>query len=797
MSRDPIDLYERLPEIYRVRDAERGRPLRALLDVISEQAEIVRGDIEGLYDDFFIETCSDWVVPYIGDLIGTTPLNDVAQTRRVDVARTIRYRRRKGTLALLEELAGDVTGWGVRAVDLFRLLQWSQNLDHLRRSPSNPPGPESDPRSDRRVTTVNLRNVDALDRIDDPFDEVAHTADVRPVESETGGRRSAGWPALGRVGFFLWRLGSYPMAGVEARKSPECPGAYFFDPLGRDAPLFVNPDPDAEQAMPVFASRSPDVEQSGRATERGVPRRIRDLALALDTGEYAGDDPEKESAGALGSTEAPYHDRLDPDGVCLDGSRSLMIEGVDASEVVVADLEEWGVPPEVWERAEDPGSDAVPRVAVDPELGRIRYRPEHGPRGEGDDNAAPPPRVTHHYGFSADLGGGPYDRRETVVGPGGDGDGVLHVDVAADPAAREDREEEGDAAKVEAGIADALERWSPPSGGTLVVTVHDNSTYRFDDPLEVELDGGGCVVLQAANRRRPHLRLEEPASDPWALRLRGGGGTTAPGGAFVLSGLRIEGGVAVEEAGAIGSVTLLHTTLVPGQSVEPNGSPCWPGRPSLRVSDADGAGPSVRVERSIVGPVELPETLPRVAVRDSVVDHPGPGPAEAIGGGPAGEQGPPARIERSTVLGDCVVRELTLGSESLFVGRVRAERRQTGCLRFSYVGDAVRTPERYRCQPDLARAWQDGDVPAGAAGVPDRFAPPRAMRPLFTSRRYGDPGYARLDRSTPAAIRTGAEDGSEMGAFSHLKQPQREENLRRRLKEYLPVGLDAGLIFVT
>jgi hypothetical protein len=36
-----------------------------------------------------------------------------------------------------------------------------------------------------------------------------------------------------------------------------------------------------------------------------------------------------------------------------------------------------------------------------------------------------------------------------------------------------------------------------------------------------------------------------------------------------------------------------------------------------------------------------------------------------------------------------------------------------------------------------------------------------------------------------------------MGAFSSLKQPQREANLRIRLEEYLPFGLEAGLIYVT
>jgi len=69
--------------------------------------------------------------------------------------------------------------------------------------------------------------------------------------------------------------------------------------------------------------------------------------------------------------------------------------------------------------------------------------------------------------------------------------------------------------------------------------------------------------------------------------------------------------------------------------------------------------------------------------------------------------------------------------------------------------------------------------------------------PGFTTGRYGLPAYAQLRLASPAEIRTGAEDGSEMGAFCHVKQPQRESNLRLRLDEYLPFGLEAGILFAT
>jgi hypothetical protein len=43
-------------------------------------------------------------------------------------------------------------------------------------------------------------------------------------------------------------------------------------------------------------------------------------------------------------------------------------------------------------------------------------------------------------------------------------------------------------------------------------------------------------------------------------------------------------------------------------------------------------------------------------------------------------------------------------------------------------------------------------------------------------------------------ILRGADDESEMGAFHDLFQPQRAANLLARLEEYIPAGMDVGLI---
>ena len=128
-------------------------------------------------------------------------------------------------------------------------------------------------------------------------------------------------------------------------------------------------------------------------------------------------------------------------------------------------------------------------------------------------------------------------------------------------------------------------------------------------------------------------------------------------------------------------------------------------------------------------------------------------------------------------------------SNVIFQEATRAERRQAGCVRFSYIALRSRTPRRYRCQPDLA-----------LEGITDAALEPivkNRLRPSYTSIHYGDPDYAQLALECACEIKIGAENGAEMGAFNLLLQPQREANLRIRLDEYLPFGLEPGLIYLT
>src|SRR5215469_996097 len=250
---NPDVLYNLLPAVYRVADADRGYPLRALMRLIGNQAETVRTDIQQLWDNFFIETAKSWAIPYIGNLVSNRTLHDIdlapdATTAeslftdlagpdlrpistirsRADVAKTIYYRRRKGTTAMLEQLARDVTGWGAHVVEFFEILTWNQNLNHVRLQSTG---------------CVDLRNATTCAEVETAFDSSSHVVDVRAIE------QSEGWHNVPNLGFFLYRLESFPLEHARARAIGRDPWRLTFSPLGNSSPLFGHPWPSVGPGM--------------------------------------------------------------------------------------------------------------------------------------------------------------------------------------------------------------------------------------------------------------------------------------------------------------------------------------------------------------------------------------------------------------------------------------------------------------------------------------------------------------------------------------------------------------------
>src|SRR5690606_4102152 len=167
MSLDAARLYALLPAIHRIRDAAHGEPLRDLVALFARELEALEEDIEQLYDDQFIETCDDWVAPYIGDLIGYRPLHGASAavaSPRAEVANTIAYRRRKGTALMLEQLARDLTDWPAHVSEFFEQIASTQYMKHLR---------------PHALATADLRSQSAMRSCGSAFNTVAHTVEVR------------------------------------------------------------------------------------------------------------------------------------------------------------------------------------------------------------------------------------------------------------------------------------------------------------------------------------------------------------------------------------------------------------------------------------------------------------------------------------------------------------------------------------------------------------------------------------------------------------------------------------------
>ena len=832
MSPYPDRLYELLPAVYRQRDEEQGKPLRALLRVIAEQVDVVEEDIDQLYENWFIETCQDWVVPYIGDLIAYRPvyeadeLGDVSTPRglqrnkvlvpRREVANTIHYRRRKGTLALLELLATDVAGWPARAVEFYELLGLAQSINHLRAT---------------RGRTVDVREGVALDRLDGPFDELAHTVDVRRITSH----RTRGRYNIPTVGLFVWRLRSYPVTQTPAYYREDAGvHCYTFSVLGNDTPLYTRPEP---EPSPTHI-----------AEESNLPVPIKRRAFEARKTDYYG--PGK-------SLEILEEDSRKP---------------VSPERIVAADLTDWLYRPRRGQ------------VAVDPELGRIAFNPRQVPSRVW---------VSYHYGFSADIGGGEYDRslsqppdhllldEDDLKDPAAL---VRKLQNPQDPLSRHLRdqfsedgqqmlEEQRDSGAlsgehqkalvaelnrllegenlydeqrfaqvtlaedthrvVDQGlqgrdlirlnrllleqaypeevaksfalyrvgrrqahrlINGALERWKDEKPRHAAVEIADSGVYV--EQINISLAKNQTLQLRADNRKRPVIRLLDWHTDlPDALSVKG-----ASGSRFTLDGLLVTGR-GVQAEGDLAGFTIRHSTLVPGWGLHGDCKPRRPAEPSLQLFNTPYV--CINIQHSIVGSIQLNQDEVqaepvRILVSDSILDATS-SEREALGSPDWRVAHARLTIARSTVFGRVQTHAIDLAENSIFNGVIQVARRQWGCMRFCYVTPHSRTPRRYNCQPDLAEQAAQAEMETATKAEKDAAAERERgrVRPQFDNVRYGTPTYCRFAETCPEEIKRGADDRSEMGVFHDLFQPQREANLRARLDEYTPAGTDAGIVFAS
>lgn len=674
MSFDTEKLYRLLPAIHRIRDAEQGEPLKALIGVIAEQVAVMEENIEQLYDDQFIETCADWVVPYIGDLIGYRLLYGAALgvgSPRAEVAHTIPLRRRKGTAAVLEQLARDVTGWNARAVEFFQTLATTQYMNHLRLGNHYAP---------------DLRRWEPLERIGSAFDSVAHTADVRRIASGRGRYN------IPNVGLFLWPIEAQALTSSRAVRVDD--RRYRISALNHDMPLYNRPE--AEDHITHIAEPF------------NVPMPLSRRVLHEDV---------------LSLLPQCYGEGL---------SLALYINGsvVPVTQVRICNLSDEGAS---WAHLPTSG-----KFAIDPVLGRVALPDDLAP-------LVTQVEISHHFGFGAEIGGGEYERAASFAAA--PSQTVLRVP--------------DDHATIQAALT-AL-------GGDGVVEITDNG--RYEEALSVQVAANGRIELRARNERRPSVVLTGE------MTISGGEDSE-----FALNGLLLSGEkLRVPAAGnnLLRHLRIAHATLVPGWALMPAGDPLQPDEPSLIVETANT---KVNIERAIVGGLRTHDGA-KLTLTDSILDATrieGVASAGLDGAAP----GASLSMQGCTSIGKLHAARMPLISNCLLLAAVaevdtwdtpvRAEQKQTGCVRFSWLPLSARVPRRYRCQPEEG-------------------APPVAPRML--SLRYGTPIYCWLSARTADAIRRGAEDEGEMGAFHHLLASQRETNLRVRLAEYLRAGLESGIFY--
>ena len=760
MSRNLDRLYELLPLVHRMRDADQGYPLKALLAVVNDQVNVIEDDIAQLYENWFIETCEDWVVPYIGDLIGYRPVNEAGAPRSVatregrmlnkaliprrEVANTLALRRRKGTLALLELLASDVAGWPVRVEEFYRRLGWMQHLNHLR------PG---------RGKTLSLRNGRALGLIGGPFDTFAHSVDVRRIVST----RSQGRYNIGAVGIFVWRLKVYPVTNVPAvcieEQGSNC---FTFNILSHNTPLYNSPQP---EESPTHI-----------AEEINLPVPLRRRALEVRTGERP----------LLTQASKAYYGEAKSLLITVRDWPKKGVSGpIPAERIIPADLSKWHY------RVEDG------KIAVDPELGRMMFPVRRVPKRVW---------VSYHYAFSANMGGGEYPR--TLSQP--EGATIFRVG-------------RGEKLGTIAAALEAWHKkqQNEPDARAAVIEITDSGVYT--EQLAMELAAGESLQIRAGRRprgananesgwTRPVVRLLDYVPDqPDAFSVRG-----KQGSRLVLEGLVIAGrGIQVygpeqtdgedeseptNSQGDICDVTIRHCTLVPGWGLDCDCGPQHPEEPSLEIIDSSA---SFKIEHSIIGTIrviarEVDRDPVRISMSDSILDATGLNLAAVEGEQDASAFASLSAV-RCTVLGGVSVHSISLAENSIFMSPIQVARRQVGCIRFCYVTPGSRTPRRYHSEPDLAIAAVDEAMPPIPSDkrALEKQREARRVRPEFNSLRYGTPAYCQLANHCAEEIKRGADDESEMGAFHNLFEPQRKANLRTRLDEYAPAAMDAAIVLAS
>ncbi|MEM9332141.1 MAG: hypothetical protein AAGA53_12500 [Pseudomonadota bacterium] len=754
-------IWHLIPAVYRDQDPKTHSPnaLRGLVEVLGEAIADTRRGVDRLWADSNIEDCDDWVIPYIGELLGTRLISEQnAAGRRTDVANTIKYRRMAGTLALLSLLAEDIAGWDAIPQEAFKRL--FRNWHSLDCPPSIGAISETPQHGFARL---NNRRVG--EAAYGPFDDVSHFPDFRQLRGRHGRYN------IPKVNLHVFRQSAYPLENTTPHIFGG--GRYTLDPSGRDIQLFIPgvPANDGCKTGKEWQIRQPltcllyndgryDLDRSV-LNEVGLAellpldgqtfRTLADLILRATNlkQQEAGDETEELSiaeglaliTGALRETSNRGH--FFKDSVIELAYGPSPEASLTSGQQFGGNLSDWVL--------DVPTAEDWVEGLVDPSNGRFL-----------DTNPDRDLHVRRYYeGHFWPVGAGSHERSADLS---------------------QDAEIWNAPGVVDAGLHLPLTSFTFPTNG--IHSIADSRTYQITANADLTLTDD--LVLQANNRQRPYIRMEATPQDESARFVVDG-----PDGAnLTLDGLWL--GIIHENqttepivsaqpraadivlAGNFGSVTLRNMTLDPGgQRAQIIADEVFV-LPFVRLR-IEGTVDQITIDRCVTGPIEEVTGAynlcgaARICIFDSIVISQNEVPA-ILGLYTTLE------MARTTVIGNIETARYFI-EDSLIEGTLVAQDPQGSCIRYSAAHEHP--------VAGLANAYRSVSFPDG---LPNG---------LFISRRFGDPSFLQLSELAPQTIRRGAENTSEMGAYNRALDPIKRDDLIYKLSEFTAINTITQLVFET
>ena len=752
-------IWRLIPGLYRDEDAKTktAGALRAFVEVLAGQAAVERRSIDRLWADAHITDCDEWAIPYIADLLGTRLVSkENPAGRRADVANTIKYRRRAGTLQILSMLADDIAGWdGVASEAFKRLYRTWHSLDC--------PAPVGRVSGTLQGGYANIKGTRLGEVVDTAWDEVAHFPDFRRIRGLSGRYN------IPKINLHLFRQFAFLVRNSAPHVFDD--QHYTLDPSGRDVALFKPGEPfvgECRQGLewqvrgPILCGLLNDaryrpgadaaaasigagllvVEDELFLTAAALVARAEHLAGALLTAAQGRDLLE------LSMVESSPKVKLIPDALALGIGTDVLLR----SEIASGDLSAWDtIDPSPWPWI---------RAVVDPARGRV-FLPTSPVVGDTLLS------LRCHYGQFAAVGAGTHNRHATLVQ---DSPTPLPnpAPVVGDPATISNFELPGTG-----GTAPA---------GTGAFQINDSRTYQHRQVAGLTTTGD--LTVQAANGERPYVVLNlEAATDRWVIDATNDGENLVIDGLWVGLFPDAHGPVAdpaspVETQlvllGNFETVTLRNVTLDPGgvrARIVAGQTDVIPFVTLL----VEGSIDRLVIDHCITGPLDESTdagdrcSAGEICIVDSIIRGSGNGAAIQT-------RYAALKIARTTIFGD-VFGASFLIDDSIVQGTLSAQDAQGSCVRYSaaVVTDTIGIPNAYRCAP------YPGTMP----------------NHLFVSRRFGDPGFAQLSQSVPRSLRRGAENTAEMGVFNSTIDAIKRDDLIRKLAEFTGINVIPQLVFET